>query len=76
MHGNVAEWCLDWYDAEAYRRRRIDDPMGPEQGTARVLRGGSFKSVAADCRSARRACADPAEGPETVGFRVAVTCPR
>lgn len=75
MHGNVAEWCQDWYDAEGYRRRRIDDPMGAEQGTARVLRGGSFRDVEADCRSAHRASADPSEAPETAGFRVAVTCP-
>jgi formylglycine-generating enzyme len=58
MYGNVKEFCADWYDANilaSYPTDRIVvDPTGPETGRERVVRGGSFRSEAADLRSAAR----------------------
>ena len=72
MHGNVWEWCLDWYggtDADT----PTCNPVGPEEGTVRVVRGGSWHSDAQDCRSARRGARNPLEAVADVGLRVA--CP-
>ncbi len=58
MLGNVKEFCLDWYDPEAYSRYSAGEeafnPRGPDSGTEHVVRGGSFKSDAADLRAAAR----------------------
>lgn len=57
MIGNVKEFCLDWYDAKTYSEypaEGVEDPRGPETGKERVVRGGSFKSDAADLRAAAR----------------------
>jgi formylglycine-generating enzyme required for sulfatase activity len=51
MHGNLFEWCNDWYDSYG---GTVTDPVGPGAGTYRVLRGGSWASYAQDCRSAYR----------------------
>lgn len=52
MHGNVWEWCWDWW--ANYVAGNFDDPTGPNSGSSRVLRGGSWNFDASDCRSAIR----------------------
>jgi formylglycine-generating enzyme required for sulfatase activity len=58
MLGNVREFCLDWYAADAYQERASGtatvDPRGPATGTEHVVRGGSFRSDPADLRAAAR----------------------
>ena len=57
MSGNVAEFCSDWYQPDAYSRYPagiLRDPEGPREGTEHVIRGGSFKSTAGFVRSASR----------------------
>jgi formylglycine-generating enzyme required for sulfatase activity len=58
MLGNVKEFCLDWYDPHAYAmaggEAEVLNPRGPASGKEHVIRGGSFKSDAADLRSAAR----------------------
>jgi uncharacterized protein (TIGR02996 family) len=67
MHGNVWEFCQDWFDADHYDQRESVDPTGPPEGDSRVLRGGSWYSRAAVCRSA---CRNPLANENTAGFRV------
>ena len=73
MHGNVAEWCHDYY-AEAYDASQTVDPCGAEAGEERVLRGGSWKTSEDACRSAARfsqppGLADVCFGYDAYGFR-------
>ena len=76
MHGNVAEWCNDFYTAgyAAAAEAGSADPRGPASGSERVLRGGSWSAGAGECRSSARASAAPGLadvcfGYEAYGFR-------
>jgi len=75
MHGNAAEWCLDWYGP--YSRgtdgKPAVDPTGMARGALRVVRGGSWASAPAKCRSASRARLAPSAPTAAVGFRVVAT---
>jgi formylglycine-generating enzyme required for sulfatase activity len=69
MHGNVGEWCADWYGA--YSTTAQTNPTGPGSGTDRLLRGGSWRFAAQYCRSARRNSSSPDYTYDTGGFRLA-----
>jgi dienelactone hydrolase len=70
MHGNVAEWCSDWWGEDYYKSSPVLDPRGPEAGRARIQRGGSWKSFATFCGSAARDANPPGLRDGNVGFRV------
>ena len=69
-HGNVFEWCWDWYGDEFYTEDAVTDPTGPSTGSLRVLRGGSYGDPAANCRSALRYKINPTTVLPAAGFRV------
>jgi formylglycine-generating enzyme required for sulfatase activity len=73
MHGNVQEWCADWYDEFYYFECERADPAGPPAGTMRVVRGGSWSQFDTDCRSAARMEHSPGARANNIGFRVAFT---
>ncbi len=72
MHGNVREWCWDWYGREYYAHSPESDPQGARTGTKRVARGGSWFGFARNARSAYRDWAWPLERSARLGFRLAV----
>jgi formylglycine-generating enzyme required for sulfatase activity len=74
LHGNVWEWCWDWYLADPGAGLAVD-PAGPGGGSQKVIRGGSWYYFARDCRSASRAPYWPNSQDDVVGFRVARTVP-
>jgi len=68
MHGNVWEWCQDWYDS--YSTTSVTDPVGPASGLYRVGRGSSWSKYAKFCRSAERGGNSPDSRYNFVGLRL------
>ncbi|MCQ2389117.1 MAG: formylglycine-generating enzyme family protein [Kiritimatiellae bacterium] len=76
MHGNVWEWCRDWHQDDAAALNQFVDPKGPDSGTERVKRGGSWGTAVEKCRSAYRNKDAPtySQGNNS-GFRLSRTLP-
>jgi len=71
MHGNVVEWCQDWFGEATYRDKDRSDPTGPTTGQYRLLKGGTYNYDAQFCRSAYRNYTSPNSRDASFGFRVA-----
>ncbi len=73
MSGNVAEWVSDWYSPTYFASSPSSDPTGPESGTYRSVRGGSWFDYTQSQRSSDRGSVLPATKYSILGFRVART---
>jgi formylglycine-generating enzyme required for sulfatase activity len=74
LHGNVWEWCHDWYGP--YPVGAVTDPTGPTTGKRRVNRGGSWAEIQLAARSAQRMADPPEARGMNLGFRIALDTPR
>jgi len=70
MHGNVHEWCQDWFDRKYYSQSPANEPSGPSTGLAKALRGGDWGSEDWYCRCASRSLGLPDRRSNRLGFRL------
>ena len=70
MHGNVHEWCQDWFDRKYYSQSPSNAPLGPSIGLAKALRGGDWGSEDWYCRCASRSLGSPDRRSDRLGFRL------
>ncbi len=80
MHGNVAEWCNDFYDADYYQNSPAENPRGPAESEKNVLRGGHWGASAGACSSAYRYSEEPGFSDacfarDAIGFRCVRNAP-
>jgi formylglycine-generating enzyme required for sulfatase activity len=71
--GNVMEWVADWYQEAYYKESPDQNPLSPEYGTYRVMRGGAYTTTGADIRITSRSKMVPDFRDETIGFRCAIS---
>ncbi|HOJ34747.1 MAG TPA: bifunctional serine/threonine-protein kinase/formylglycine-generating enzyme family protein [Candidatus Hydrogenedentes bacterium] len=70
VHGNVAEWCHDWYSASYYTNQPVEDPQGPLSGVFKVIRGGSWRDFERSCTCFARDKEQPTTRSSAIGFRI------
>jgi formylglycine-generating enzyme required for sulfatase activity len=70
MHGNAMEWCNDWYAQDYYRNAPSQEPTGPDSGTLRVLRGGSWSNSLDEIRVSARYSGPPDNSDDMVHWNV------
>ena len=77
MHGNVSEWCWDWFGKDYYQQGNQTDPRGPGTGVAHIYRGGNWALDRPHAYSATRPCYEPSPTARdfAIGFRIARTSP-
>jgi formylglycine-generating enzyme required for sulfatase activity len=70
LAGNVYEWVADWYQEDYYQTSPLQNPKGPDSGTFRIIRGGSWVEPGDKCRSAARVGQLPSSADSDFGFRI------
>jgi formylglycine-generating enzyme required for sulfatase activity len=71
MTGNASEWCNDWYNESYYQSASTSNPKGPEKGSHKVIRGGSWNLGPREVRTTKRHHFRPDVTLDYVGFRCA-----
>ncbi len=70
LHGNIDEWCSDWFGSNYYQESERDDPTGPLDGQSKCYRGGAWSGQGEDCRAAVRIGRGTDDADSRIGFRV------